>query len=83
MFSIDGPTCYQSDEKTVKNSPTKTAEYFRRGAEIFEHGECQYALGYLYLLKKIHTPQPNVGLVAYWYEKAISNEIPDTGFPLH
>ncbi|CAO3621824.1 unnamed protein product [Mucor hiemalis] len=59
----------------------KAADYYRKGAEEFDHGECQYELGRLYLLLDI-VETPKLDLVVYWYKKAISNNVSRCELPL-
>ncbi|CAO3645276.1 unnamed protein product [Mucor hiemalis] len=63
------------------NSFEKAAEYYRRGAEQFDHGDCQYELGRLYLLLRI-VETSSLGLVVHWYKKAISNNVSGCALPL-
>lgn len=81
-YSTDGPTCSQlGDEQRFKKSFEKAAEYYRRGAEQFDHGDCQYKLGRLYLMLGI-VETPNLGLVVHWYKKALSNNVSGYELPL-
>ncbi|CAO3645280.1 unnamed protein product [Mucor hiemalis] len=79
----DGETCFQLGKKAYHECETieKAVEYYRRGAEQFEHGDCQYVLGRLYLLLKI-AETPNLGLVVHWYKKAINNNVYGYELPL-
>lgn len=71
---VDGGVCFQRGEKASEESMAKAIEWYRKGAEEFDHGECQYALGKLYLQLKIGT-KLEIDLVIYWYKKAISNGV--------
>lgn len=77
---IDGSICFQRGVKARKESLTKAVEWFRKGAEEFDHGECQYALGKLYLRLEIGT-KLEMDLVVHWYKKAIINGVSSYELP--
>ncbi|CAO3621836.1 unnamed protein product [Mucor hiemalis] len=76
--AIDGSKCYERGTEVLKDSVPKAAEWYRRGAEEFDHGNCQSALGKLYS-KGLIGSKVNLGLAAYWLKKAISSDV--SAFP--
>ncbi|CAO3621832.1 unnamed protein product [Mucor hiemalis] len=68
----DGSMCFKRGNKTFTESLAAATEYYRRGAEEFDHAKCQLALGELYYSRGANV---NLDLAAYWLKKAINNGV--------